>query len=124
MLERGGAPGFVRVTAAALGTEARCMSIVGAMTSFACARYLLLEVARAVALLALKVGVGAQQGEGRFARMIELRRLPAARVMATRACEATRPTVHIVDCMAGDALFGRSCEPIASVAGGAGCPSM
>lgn len=59
MIERRRTPGFVRVAATAFGAEARGVGIVGTVAAFAGARKRLLEIARAMTLLALHVGVGA-----------------------------------------------------------------
>lgn len=84
MVERRRTPCLVGVTAAAFAAEARGMGIVGAMTTFAGARQLRFEVTGTMTLLALEVGVGIQQGKVCFARVIEPRGLPAARLVTVR----------------------------------------
>lgn len=84
MVERRRTPCLVGVTAAAFGAEAGGVGIVGAMTTFAGARQLRFEITRTVTLLALQFGVGTQQGKVCFARVIELRGLPTARLVTVR----------------------------------------
>lgn len=109
---------------AAFAAEPRRMSIVRSMAAVASPRQFRFEIPGAMALLTLEIGMSAQQRKVRFASMIESRGLPAACVVTVPASDTSRPSVHIIDRMARDALFGRARKLVAGMTGGAGCSRM
>jgi len=72
------------------------MGILAFVAAKTALRQLVMQIAAAMAILAVQVGVCAQQGETSFPCVIELLRLPAGGRVAVGAVAAALPTMDIV----------------------------
>ena len=86
------------------------------MAAIALAWQLVLEIAGAVAILAVDASVHALEREARLLRVIELRRLPARGRVAVAALGPALAVVHVVRRVAGRALLRCALVAIAEVA--------
>src|SRR5207249_1921433 len=86
----------------------------------ALARQLVLEIARAVAVVAGDAVVHALERETGLLLVIELRVLPGAGDVALGALDTPVAVVHVVRLVARDAFFGRIFITVAEVTGRAG----
>src|SRR5205823_540118 len=120
MVEARGLPLLVAVAGAAVLAEAGGVRILRLVTAEALARQLVLEIPRAMAVVAGDAVVHTLEGEAGLLLVIELRGLPGAGDVALGAFDTTIAVVHVVRLVARDALFGRALVTIAEVTGRAG----
>jgi hypothetical protein len=99
--------------------EATRVRVLRLMAAVAIARQLVLQISRAVAIVAGDAIVHPFEREAGLLEVVELRGLPALGDVALAALGAALAVVHVVRLVAGDALLGRILVAIAEVTGGA-----
>src|SRR4029077_9545479 len=120
VIEARGLPLLAAVTGAAVLAEPQGMRVLRLVTAEALARQLVLEIARAVAVVAGDAVMHALEREAGLLLVIELRVLPAGGDVALTALDPAVAVVHVVRLMARDALFGGVLVTVAEVTGRAG----
>ena len=116
MIEGRGLPTVVVVARPALLAESERMGILAFVTANTTLRQFVMQIAAAMAILAVQVGMRTQQGETGFLGVIELLRLPACRRVTVGAFAAALPAMDIVRCMAGNAALRSVFITVAEVA--------
>lgn len=120
VLERGGTPDLVPVTALAGRTHPAEMAVVGLVAAAAGLRNRVVHVAAAVTVGAAQVRVAAEERETGLTVVIELLRAPLGRGVTAAAIGALAAFVRIIRCMTADAGLGNSLVAFAGMAGGTG----
>src|SRR5207302_5594448 len=120
MVKARGLPLLVAMTGAAVLAEAAGVRVLRLVTAGALARQLVLEIARAVAVVAGDAVVHALERETGLLLVIELRVLPGAGDVTLGALDTPVAVVHVVRLVARDAFFGRIFITVAEVTGRAG----
>src|SRR2546429_403108 len=115
-----GAPARRRVALIAFLAELAGVRVLRLVTAGALARQLVLEIARAVAVVAGDAVVHALERETGLLLVIELRVLPGAGDVTLGALDTPVAVVHVVRLVARDAFFGRIFITVAEVTGRAG----
>src|SRR3984893_7095990 len=120
MVKARGLPLLATVAGAAVLAEPQGVRVLRLVAAEALARQLVLEISRAVAVVAGDAVVYTLEREAGLLLVIELRILPALGDVAFSALDTTVAVVHVVRLVAGDALFGRVLVTVAEVTGRAG----
>src|SRR5207253_1901765 len=110
-------PFLAAVADAAVLAEATGVRVLRLMAAEAVARQLVLQIPRAVAVVAGDAVVHPLERETGLLEVIELRGLPALGDVALGALGAALAVVHVVRLVAGDALLGRPLVAVAEVTG-------
>src|SRR5947207_97781 len=110
-------PFLAAVADAAVLAEATGVRVLRLMAAEAVARQLVLQISRAVAVVAGDAVVHPLERETGLLEVIELRGLPALGDVALGALGAALAVVHVVRLVAGDALLGRVLVAVAEVTG-------
>src|SRR5437588_393967 len=110
-------PFLAAVADAAVLAEATGVRVLRLMAAEAVARQLVLQIPRAVAVVAGDPVVHPLEREAGLLEVIELRGLPALGDVALGALGAALAVVHVVRLVAGDALLGRVLVAVAEVTG-------
>src|SRR6516162_5665398 len=105
MIEARGLPGLVAVALVAALTKATGMGVLPLVAAEAILGDLVLEVAAAVAVVARNVVVHAEERVAGLLQVVELRVLPALRVMTVAALGAAFAVVHIIRRVTGDTFL-------------------
>src|SRR5579883_2184529 len=117
-------PLHVAVAAVAVGPQPAGVRVLSAVTADTGGRQLRLHVSGAMAVLALQLGVRAEEREARRLQVIEARGLPATRRVTGAAVGAAIPVVNVVGRVTGHAILRRALVAIAAVTLGAGQRGM
>ena len=124
VVEERRSPFLVAVAAAAVRSETTGVGILSLMAADALFRELVLEVPATMAARAVDARVHALQRKAGLLRMVELAALPAGSRVAIGAFRTALPAMHVIGCMAGNALLGRVLVAIPKVASHAGKPDV
>jgi hypothetical protein len=113
VIERDGLPLLVAMTPATIPAEPAAVRVLRLVAADALARQLVVQIAAAVALLAIDARMDALQGETRLLLVVEPGGLPTRGRVTGAAFRPALSTMNIVGRVTGDALLRSSFVPVA-----------